>query len=196
MAHNRHFGWKYSHFGEDTKGHDVKAFGDTTGKYILWDASANKFFILGDLDLNGTALTVTAAELNLLDNTDRIVKVAKVALAAADTEGGVFSWQNNEGASIIVQRVILDVTTAASAACTIDVGTTDTSATTSSNNLIDGLDVHSAAGVFDNIEDNGGAEGSGATKQKLANGKWVTASKASGAAAGLVGFAYIEYVVI
>jgi hypothetical protein len=180
VAHNRHFGYKYSHFGEDTKGHDVKAFGDESGKYFEWDADEGKFGI------NGVDITPVS----------RIVKVAKVALAAADTEGGVFSWQNNEGASIIIQRIILDVTTKATEACTIDVGTTDTGATTSSNNLIDGLDVHSAAGVFDNIEDNGGAEGSGATKQKLANGKWVTASKAIGATAGLAGFAYIEYIVI
>ena len=196
MAYNRHFGWKYSHFGEDTKGHDVKGFGDTTGKYFMWDASANKFILVGDLSINGTDLVATVAELNLLDNADRVVKVAKVALGHVDTGGGVFAWQNDEGASIIVQRVILDVTTKATEACTIDVGTTDTGATTSSNNLIDGLDVHSATGVFDNIEDNGGAEGSGATKQKLASGKWVTASKATGATAGLAGFAYIEYIVI
>src|SRR3972149_181519 len=43
----RHFGYKYSHFGEDTKGHDVKAFGDTTGKYFLWDADINTFTIRG-----------------------------------------------------------------------------------------------------------------------------------------------------
>lgn len=196
MAYNRHFGWKYSHFGEDTKGHDVKGFGDTTGKYFMWDASANKFILVGDLSINGTDLVATVAELNLLDNADRVVKVAKVALAAKDTGGGVFAWQNDEGASIIVQRIILDVTTKASAACTIDVGTTDTSATTSSDNLIDGLDVNTAAGVFDNIEDNGGAGGNGKAKQKLANGKWVTASKASGATAGLAGYAYIEYIVI
>jgi hypothetical protein len=177
VAHNRHFGYKYSHFGEDTKGHDLKAFGDESGKYFEWDADEGKFGI------NGVDITPVS----------RIVKVAKVALAAVDTEGGVFSWQNNEGASIIIQRIILDVTTKTAEACTIDVGTTDTSATTSSNNLIDGLDVHSATGVFDNITDKGV---NGKSKQKLANSKWVTASKASGATAGLAGYAYIEYIVI
>ena len=193
MAYNRHFGWKYSHFGEDTKGHDVKAYGDTTGKYFFWDASANKFYLVGDLNLNGVDLSATVTELNLLDNADRIVKVAKVALGHVDTGGGIFAWANDEGADIIVQRVILDVTTKASAACTIDVGTTATNATTSSDNLIDGVDVNTAIGVFDNITDKGN---NGKSKQKLANGKWVTGSVASGASAGLVGYAYIEYVVI
>ena len=27
--------------GVDDTGHDVKFFGDTSGKYMLWDASAN-----------------------------------------------------------------------------------------------------------------------------------------------------------
>lgn len=50
MAHNRHFGAKYSHFGEDTKGHDLKVYGDTTDKYMFWDASANTLYIKGTLD--------------------------------------------------------------------------------------------------------------------------------------------------
>lgn len=114
----------------------------------------------------------------------------KVALAALDTGGGVLSWQNPESVSIIVERIIFDVTTKSTGACTVDVGTTATSATTSSDNLMDGLDVGTAAGVFDNFGDPGT---NGKFKQKLAAGKWITASKASGAAAGLVGSAYIEY---
>jgi len=136
---------------------------------------------------------VTAAELNLLDNADCVVKVAKIALAAVDTAGGVFSWQNDETVSIIVQRLILDVTTASTGACTLDCGTTAASATTKIDNLIDGLDVNAAAGVFDNVEDQGT---NGTSRQKLAAGKWVTGSVASGASAGIVGFAYIQYIVI
>jgi hypothetical protein len=44
------------------------------------------------------------------------------------------------------------------------------------------------------VKDNLGDAGTnGKTRQKLAAGKWVTGSVASGAAAGLVGFAYIHY---
>lgn len=147
----------------------------------------------GNLYQGGTQITSTAAEMNLIANADRVPKVAKVALAAVDTGGGIFAWQNDESSSIIVIRVGLDVTTAATAACTVDVGTTATSATTSADNLIDGLDVNAAAGVFDNITDKGT---NGKSRQKLAAGKWITGSKASGASAGLVGYAYIEYIVI
>lgn len=117
-------------------------------------------------------------------------RIAKIPLAAADTGGGVFAWQNDEGATIIVTSVRLYVTTVATAAGTVDIGTTATNATTSSDNLIDGLDVHSATGLFSNTADGGT---NGKTHQTLAAGKWITASKASGAMAGLVGFAYIRY---
>jgi hypothetical protein len=143
--------------------------------------------------IDGTTLTASAAELNLLKYADKMTKVVKVALAALDTGGGVFAWQNSEeGASIIITRIILDVTTVATAACTLDIGTTATSAATVSDNLIDGLDVNAATGVFDNL---GNAGTNGKTRQKLASGKWVTGRMKTGAAAGLVGSAYIEYLV-
>lgn len=119
-----------------------------------------------------------------------VKRTAKVPLAALDTGGGVLSWQTPSAFAIIIDRITLDVTTKATAACTLDVGTTATTATTSSNNLLTGVDVGTAAGVFDNITDKGA---SGKSKQKVAASKWVTGSMASGAAAGLVGFAYIDY---
>lgn len=123
---------------------------------------------------------------------DRRIKVARVALAAADTAGGLFSWVNPESTAIIVTQVLLDVTTQTSGACTADVGMTATSATTSADNLIDGKSL-ATAGLFDNIEDQGT---NGTSRQKVAAGKWVTGSVASGASAGLVGFAYIHYYAI
>jgi hypothetical protein len=45
--HGRHFEDRYSYFGADTYGHDLKTFGDTTGKYFLWDASDNLFRVNG-----------------------------------------------------------------------------------------------------------------------------------------------------
>ena len=54
MANSSKYGRKferlYSHFGKDTFGHDVKAFGTTTGKYVMWDASADTFYVSGTLD--------------------------------------------------------------------------------------------------------------------------------------------------
>lgn len=118
-------------------------------------------------------------------------KIAKVSLVASDAAGGFLTWQNPESSSILVKRVILHVTTAATAACTVDIGGTGTSAATSADNLIDGLDINAATGYFDNTI-NGGTAGKGAIKVDA--GKWVTGSKASGAAAGVVGSAWIEYI--
>jgi hypothetical protein len=122
----------------------------------------------------------------------RRVFVERVALTASDSAGGVFAWANPHENTVLIERVVVHVTTVATAACTLDIGTTATSAVTSSDTLLDGLDVNSAAGVFDNITDKGS---NGKSRQTLASGKWITASKASGATAGLVGYAYIQYVV-
>lgn len=124
---------------------------------------------------------------------NRMVKVAKVALAAVDTAGGFFSWQNKDAKDVIVERVILDITTPSTGACTVDVGQTATSATTSSGNLINGASIATAAKLLDNLGDPGT---NGKAKQKVASGKWVNGSVASGASAGVVGFAYIHYVVV
>jgi hypothetical protein len=62
--------------GVDGQGYDTKFFGDTSGAYILWDTSADKLLTAGGavvdivqdkLLIGGTAVTTTAAELNILD---------------------------------------------------------------------------------------------------------------------------------
>lgn len=149
------------------------------------------------VSINGTAITTTAAQLNQITDAagavtfDRLIKVAKVALGnAADTAGAIIAWQNPEAVSIVISRIELNLTTVATGACTADFGTTATNATTSSDNLIDGVDLNAAIGVFDNITDKGT---NGKSRQLLAAGKWVTGSRASGAVAGLAGYAYIFY---
>jgi hypothetical protein len=117
-------------------------------------------------------------------------RVMKVPLAALDTGGAALSWVNPHSFAVIIHRVTLDITTKSTGAGTISVGTTAVSGTTSSANLLDTLDVGTATGTFDNITDKGT---NGKSRQKLAVGAWVTGSKASGALAGLVGSAYIEY---
>ena len=127
------------------------------------------------------------------DTTPVAQKCAKVVLTAADGAAGVFSWQNPEDSAIVITRLVLDVTTKATAACTVDVGT-DGAGTGSSDNLVDVQAVNAATGVFDNIADKGS---SGKERQRLdAKGgttDYVTASKATGATAGLVGNAYVFY---
>lgn len=114
----------------------------------------------------------------------------KVALAALDAGGGVLSLANPEGVDLIVTRLIVDVTTKSAAACTVDAGIA-ANGTTSNDTLIDGLDVGSAVILADNIENQGT---NGVSAKKWGASQYLTISKATGAAAGLVGSAYIEYV--
>jgi cytoskeletal protein CcmA (bactofilin family) len=62
--------------GADDQGYDVKLFGDTASAYMLWDTSADDLILGGaaglvvpdsQLTLGSTAVTATAAELNLID---------------------------------------------------------------------------------------------------------------------------------
>lgn len=117
--------------------------------------------------------------------------IVKVPLAAVDTGGGLFSWQVPLNTDIIITGLYLDVTTASTGACTVDIGYTASSATTSVDNLIDGLDVNAATGLFSNFKNAGS---NGKADQRGVAGKWVTGSKASGATAGIVGYAYIRYI--
>ena len=46
--------------GSNGSGHDVKFFGATSGKYLQWDASADKLTLSGDLDISGTTTTLNS----------------------------------------------------------------------------------------------------------------------------------------
>jgi hypothetical protein len=114
-----------------------------------------------------------------------------VALAASDAVAGVLSLANPEGVDLLIPAggFVLDVTTKTTGACTLDAGI-DTDGTGTADTLIDGVDVNAAVGVFDNGADkgtNGGAMKWGASE-------YITVSKKTGASAGLVGNAYINYI--
>lgn len=112
------------------------------------------------------------------------------ALSATDGTAGVLSLANPEATEVIVSSLILNVTTVATAACSVDAGITTGSSAATVDNLIDGLDVHSATGVFSNIG-NGGSNGKAQRLWGATNLLTITSS--SGSAAGLVGNAYIKY---
>lgn len=117
--------------------------------------------------------------------------VSRVALGTADTAGGVLAWANPAGASIIVTNVVLNITTATSGACTLDVGIA-ANGTTSNDTFIDGVNAN-ATGAKDTIKDAGT---NGVACQQLTSSQYITASKATGSAAGMVGFAYIYWHVV
>lgn len=55
--------------GADTDGFDVKFFGSTTGKYFLWDESADKLIVSGTTDA-GTSLEADAYTVGSTAGTD------------------------------------------------------------------------------------------------------------------------------
>ena len=127
------------------------------------------------------------------DVTPVALKCAKVALGSDDTPGGILRWQNPESNPIVVVRIVIDRTAGSTGACTADFGAT-ANGMTSSDNLMDGVDVGAVPGIEDNIDDKGT---NGKARQRLdapsGATNYVTGSTATGAAAGLVGNAYIFY---
>lgn len=119
----------------------------------------------------------------------RARKIAKVALAAAAGGGGVLAWANPEGATIIITRVMLHLTTGV-AAQTADVGVA-ANGTTSADNLLDGVSIATNNSILDNVEDQGT---NGTSRQLMTSTQFITAT-ASGTPTGLVGNAYIEYII-
>ena len=118
----------------------------------------------------------------------RPILTAIKPLVGATIDAGSVGWVNPEETAILISKVVVDVTTIATAAGTLSVGYAATNV--SANNLIDTLDCHSATGTFDNITDKGS---SGKSRQKCASGYYVTFNTASGALAGMVANAYITY---
>ena len=115
----------------------------------------------------------------------------KVPLTAATSNavGGVLKLQNPEGVDLIVTRLVLDITTKSTGAATVDAGIDD-DGDTSSDNLIDGLDVNAAAGVFDNLG-SGGTNGLTTVLWPAGHHLVITASAD---ASGLEGYAHVQYV--
>lgn len=171
-------------------------------KGIHWNGG-NEF----DLESNGTILVKSGGVINYATGAVHqeggvamaVRKAVTVVLAGGtDTAGGIGSWVNPEAGNIWIERLTTSSQgtggAVATAACNLDVGTTSSSATTLSDNLIDGMDIHSAVITGDNFT-NPGANGK--SGQLLASGKWVTFSTGdAGASAGFVGEAIIEYLVL
>jgi hypothetical protein len=140
------------------------------------------------------SLTSSVADaIALLASGGKIGTKALTGAAIHAGTGGVVAWQNPEAVAILITRVLLDLTTVSTGACTLDIGITTASATTTSDTLLDGIDANSAVGLFDQM--NAALDtGTNAFAQKLASGKWVTIDEKTGDATGLVGTLYIQYI--
>lgn len=151
------------------------------------------------LIIGSTAVTATATEINAIADADgalhpldRAIKCDVVAISGAALQAANLTlW--TAPADCIVLAVLLDVTTVSTGACTVDIGYTATTSTTSSDTFLDGVDVNAATALFDS-RNHALDSGANAKAQKAASGKWITADSASGDATGLVANAYIFYV--
>tara|TARA_R100000700_G_C3105141_1_gene100536 strand:- start:218 stop:667 length:450 start_codon:yes stop_codon:yes gene_type:complete len=129
----------------------------------------------------------------IVDGVSRLVKVAiNSGNAIVDTGHAAgahgLAWANPEAEDIIIEGVLLDVTTAATGSATIDLGIA-ANATTTGDNLLDGVDVGSAA-IMATSGVNGGTNGK--MYQPMTSSQWITGDF-NASAAGLVGNLYIKY---
>lgn len=152
------------------------------------DESQNASVKVGSLR---TYLSATAGwfALNAFTQHDGIIKAKFALVAGTSTTGGdVISWANPTGEVIIVENVILDVTTQASGAPTLDVGVAANGATTS-DTIIDGVDIGTAPIVASAIN----APGTdGGADRKMTGTQYITGTPSSTAAA-LVGSCVVLY---
>lgn len=142
MAYNRHMGSKHMTLGEDTYGMDFKAFGDTTSKYILWDASADTFYVLGALSLTGaptitgnmtlTGNTLLKGTVGMGTNGTTFTVAADGALAIATNKFTV------SAAGVVTAAGALSITAAASATAQ-PIKVTATSASTSGSTSVESM---------------------------------------------------------
>jgi len=127
---------------------------------------------------------------------DKASGMAEGTLTAGAADAFAFAWQNPHAAKIIVEKLVIDVTTAGgTATAVLNVGSA-ANATTESDNLIDGADLNAIA-VYDNIDDQGE---NGKSKQKIdekdGTTDYVTGRITVEAATSLVGKYYIYYTII
>lgn len=103
---------------------------------------------------------------------------------AAGSSGVFAALQNTTGKDLYIVGFGLNITTQSTGASTLDIGYTATSATTSSDTMIDGLS-GATAGHF------GSSGTNGKPCSNWASGKWITVAEASGDVTALVGRLHI-----
>lgn len=117
-------------------------------------------------------------------------KVYDIAGVAATTGGAILGAANPEGEDLIITGVVLDRTTKSTGAANADIGIGAT-ATTSADNLIDGVDVGAAEGLTGNDVDGQGTNGK--QNQLWTSGQFLTVT-GSATTVGLVGKLYVTYI--
>jgi hypothetical protein len=133
---------------------------------------------------------LTADKLN-----DKEIRVVNGALVSTNGQNGkIFGWQNTVvSGTILVHKILIYITTPATAAANINVGHNAADAT--SDDLIDGADLDGTAGDVKNSVKDAGTNGLGAVQ--VLDDEWITGYEDNTAdPADLVGEYYIFYTTI
>lgn len=126
-------------------------------------------------------------------STNRVIAAGYVSGTLAGTgvtAGDLFSWANPSAGAILVTDLIVNRTTKSTGASTADFGTA-ANATTSSDNLIDGLNTGATEANGENNHQNAGTNGKDAVY--MAATTFLNGSEASGDTAGLVGTVQVYF---
>ena len=122
------------------------------------------------------------------------VYVVTLDVTGASGSTGVFaSLANPAGVDLLVTRAWLRTTVVATAAATLDIGIHASSASTGADNLLDGLDVNTATGIFDSHDGTDNGTNGVAKPQVWAAAGYVNVEEKTGNVNGLVGKLYVEY---
>lgn len=118
------------------------------------------------------------------------VRVARIPLANANASGFIGEVENEDDNTRVIVDAVLNLSSAAGQAGTVDIGVTGTSEA-SADTLLDGVDVNAATDIFSPLEDAGT---NGGIMRDWVPGDFVTISEASGDADGIGGELLVYYV--
>ena len=121
--------------GADTDGYDVKFFGDTTGKYMLWDESADKLIVSGAADITGNLNVTGDTYSDIIRRKSDNSTTTKIRFPSGnDVQIHAGHSSNSE---LRIQSGIVTVAGELSAT-TLDIGGTNITSTAAELNILDG----------------------------------------------------------
>lgn len=124
--------------------------------------------------------------------TTTVFSLSGTAWHTGNGQADTLSWLNPNAGSIIITRLLINVLHISTGAATVDAGTTAASKITSSDNLLDGYSLQTAApGVYSNFNKTTNE----VAEINLAAGAWITFT-GSATVAGFLGNAYISWFAI
>ena len=122
--------------GVDGDGNDVKFFGDTTGKYMLWDESADKLIVSGAADITGNLNVTGDTYSDIIRRKSDNSTTTKIRFPSGnDVQIHAGHSSNSE---LRIQSGIVTVAGELSAT-TLDIGGTNITSTAAELNILDGV---------------------------------------------------------